>query len=457
MTYRAGGRRAEEGEDDARAIASWLLENAIPVRGVEAGSGFADLRPLKQTLEGARVVGLGEATHGTREFFLFKHRLLEFLVEEMGFTVFGIESDHAACLGINRYVLHGEGDPEEALAGQGYWTWNTEEVLAMIRWMRRRNRSVPEERKVKFLGFDAHDPDRTAEALSSYLRRAAPEKAEACEAARQALAAYRLPKVRAALARLISPLRVALGKAPFERDPAGARQAKAHADGLVSFLGANEEALVRRTSAAEFEEASRHALALVQIADVRSRSELGHGRPEETASAARDLHMARNVERILGAEPTGTRMVVWAHNGHVSKGTMPGGVPAMGRHLREAFGDGYYSVGFSFGGGSFQALRLGLKGSTPAEYAVGPAAEGSVEWYLAQPGLGDYLIDLRGTREDSALRGWLSEERPMRSIGSIAPRFLNAFSYAPTALAEHYDGLAFFARTTRARPVRSPP
>jgi hypothetical protein len=72
---------------------------------------------------------MGEATHGSREFFQMKHRMLEFLAEKMGFTVFAIEANWPESLAVNDFVLNGEGDPAVALAGMYFWTWNTEEVL----------------------------------------------------------------------------------------------------------------------------------------------------------------------------------------------------------------------------------------------------------------------------------------------------------------------------------------
>jgi erythromycin esterase len=81
----------EERKSDEIVI-DWLKKNAIPIKSVEAGNGFADLQPLKRILADARVVGLGEATHGTREFFQFKRRMVEFLVREMNFNVFAIEA-----------------------------------------------------------------------------------------------------------------------------------------------------------------------------------------------------------------------------------------------------------------------------------------------------------------------------------------------------------------------------
>jgi erythromycin esterase len=73
-------------------------------------------------------------THGTREVFQMKDRMLEFLVREMGFTVFALEASMPDCIPINDYVLHGRGDPQLAVAGQGFWTWNTADASQRLAW-----------------------------------------------------------------------------------------------------------------------------------------------------------------------------------------------------------------------------------------------------------------------------------------------------------------------------------
>src|SRR5215467_12269075 len=141
--------------DRQRNILSWLRQNAVPLTTVKAGCGFADLQPLKPVIGSARIVALGEATHGTREFFQLKHRLLEFLVTEMGFTTFAMEANWPESLAVNDYVLHGRGDPAKILGGLHYWTWDTEEVLELILWMRQYNMPSTHKTKVTFVGFDA--------------------------------------------------------------------------------------------------------------------------------------------------------------------------------------------------------------------------------------------------------------------------------------------------------------
>jgi erythromycin esterase len=119
----------------------------------------------------ARVVALGEATHGTHEFFQLKHRMLEFLVSEMNFNVFAIEANMPEGFDLNEYVLNGKGDPERLLSGLYFWTWDTEEVLRLIRWMRQYNADERHQRKVKFYGFDMQAPVRPVKVALAYLRR----------------------------------------------------------------------------------------------------------------------------------------------------------------------------------------------------------------------------------------------------------------------------------------------
>ncbi len=135
------GAAARQTTDPSAAQAAWVRAHALTVKTVQAGSGFDDLQKLAPSIGTARIVSLGEATHGTREIFQMKHRLVEFLASEQGFTIFAIEANMPEAYRVNDYVLHGTGDPKALLKGMYFWTWNTEEVLAMIEWMRQFNAS----------------------------------------------------------------------------------------------------------------------------------------------------------------------------------------------------------------------------------------------------------------------------------------------------------------------------
>src|SRR5438874_3666950 len=152
----AGLRVATAYGQQSDLATEWIRANAIRFSTTEAGHGFADMQALKPLIGNARIVSLGEATHGTREFFQLKHRMLEFLATEMGFTIFSIEANMPEAYRLNDYVLNGPGDPAELLRRMYFWTWDTEEVLDMIRWMREFNKSG--KGRVEFTGFDMQTP-----------------------------------------------------------------------------------------------------------------------------------------------------------------------------------------------------------------------------------------------------------------------------------------------------------
>jgi erythromycin esterase-like protein len=165
-TEESSARLAQENAN-ADAARSWLKANAIRLSTVEAGHGFSDMQPLKKIVGDARIVSLGEATHGSREFFQLKHRMLEFLATEKGFTIFSIEANMPEAYRLNDYVLNGTGDPATLIKGMYFWTWNTEEVFDMVLWMREFNKSG--KGRVQFTGFDMQTPDVAAGIVSDFV------------------------------------------------------------------------------------------------------------------------------------------------------------------------------------------------------------------------------------------------------------------------------------------------
>ena len=170
--------------------ADWVRGHAIRLTTAEAGHGFADLEPLERVIGDARIVSLGEATHGSREFFQLKHRMLEYLASRMGFSIFSIEANMPEAYRLNDYVLNGTGDPAALIRGMYFWTWDTEEVLDMVRWMRAFNESG--KGRVQFTGFDMQTPDVAAANVRTFVAKHepayAPVVADAANAATRATA-----------------------------------------------------------------------------------------------------------------------------------------------------------------------------------------------------------------------------------------------------------------------------
>jgi erythromycin esterase-like protein len=139
-----------ESLDLARAI----KKDMIPLSTVDPSKPLNDLKPLSKLLKGVDVVGIGEATHGTSEFCSMKHRMFRYLVEQQGFTVFGLEASMPDCIPMDDYVLNGKGDPKAAVFAQGFWTWSTQEVLDLILWMRQYNLNPKHLKKLRVVGYD---------------------------------------------------------------------------------------------------------------------------------------------------------------------------------------------------------------------------------------------------------------------------------------------------------------
>jgi len=419
---------------DADAVKQWLTKHAVPLKTVEAEHGLDDLQPLKKILKDVRVVGLGEGTHGSREFFQFKHRMLEFLVKDMGYRVFAIEASYPACWNINDYVLYGKGDPAKALASQGFWTWDTNEVADMIAWMRRYNEKVSDDKKVKFVGYDLQHLDRALEVIAGYIKKVSPDYAPAAE---EAVAAFRLPQADY------------IKRSAEEKDKSTARLFN-----LMGYLAMHEERFKRMTSAAEFNEALQEARVLAQYDEAYGRG-MGPGARPGAALGSRDLYMAENIEYLVNSQPPGTRVAVWAHNGHVGFDKIGGAADSMGNHLKKFYGDAYYAIGFTMFEGGLQSRDLGSgNGAGPLkEFAIPASPEGSVGWYANLTGLERFFVDFRSAPKDGAIADWLATPHPMVSVGSGFSTQWTAKQYmASTKLRQTYDGLFFVRTTTRARP-----
>jgi len=404
----------------------WIRANAIPLATVEAGNGFADLARLRAIIADARIVSLGEATHGTREFFQLKHRLLEYCVCELGFTIFGIEASYPECLRVNDYVLHGTGNPAEALASQRFWTWDTEEVLALIEWMRAWNGTHA--RQVKFYGFDMQFPTEAALGVLDYLERVAPDLATASQEA-------------------LWPLSDDASAHRFHLLPEATREAaRACIACLLEAFAREHAAWAAATSELEWQLARLNAVVLDQAA--RLRLSISHD-----VLVSRDIAMAENVRALLELEGPDAKAVLWAHNGHVARESgyfTDNKVPIanMGSRLHEMLGRKHLVVGFAFNQGSFQAQQ---SGRGLVDHTVAPAPEGSLDRVLAAADLPAFLLDLATAPAEGPVGDWLSSKPLSRSIGAVysaehAKEFL-----APADPRRAYDILAFVETTTAAR------
>jgi erythromycin esterase len=404
-------------------IVAGLKANALPLATVGPGSPFHDLAPLRSILSKARIVSLGEATHGTREFFQLKHRLIEYCVSELGFTIIGFEASYGTTLAVNDYVLDGTGKATDVVAGMGFWTWNTEEVAALVEWVRAWNGA--NERKVKFYGLDMQDGPSELLYLLAYLERVAPELATDSERS---------------LAPLASPYTNDLSYLSGAAQETISLQIKT----VIGAFSAQRARWVAQAGESEWHLARLSAIVLQQAVRDAIENPKGH--------TFRDQCMADNVRALLDAEGPGAKAVLWAHNAHVQRLPFVGST-MMGSVLRAAYGAESVNVGFAFNQGSFQALTY-PSGELRSQ-VVGPAPDGYVDAVLAQTGIPLLALDLRHVPDNGPVASWMASKPKQRLIGAAFGPDIEHNGDMAGDPRDNFDVLVFVESTTAARRQKS--
>jgi erythromycin esterase len=335
---------------------------AIPLKTVEPGRGFDDMHPLAGVVASAHVVSLADATAaatgGARDAAKLAHRVVEYLVSELGFSVLAIEAGWAETRAANEYVLHGTGDATSAVEALRCTSVDAGELLDIVRWMRAWNEDAKHARKIELAGFDMQSTSVACRQLLDYLYRVDEESAER---AGLVLAAYRQSddRGRPRYASLSPELKGAAHTAIQE---------------VLSLLEDTKEIYVKRSSDQEWRVAKQCAVILAQADDMLRRDD-----PAE-ARDSRERSMADNVRWILGEQPPGARVVVWAKSEH-ARDLRDGEHRSMGSHLREKLGADLVIIGFTSAMGLEKIapiltvdLRRLPKESTAAKWASSSAS-----------------------------------------------------------------------------------
>ena len=137
-------------------LPAWIRRHAQPIETCAPREDAHDLAGLRRIVGASRIVALGDGTLGTREFFQLKHRIIDYLATEMGFTTVAIDANLPEAWKLNDYVVDGRGDPKTLIGGMYLWNWNTEELLAFVEWARAFNASG--RGRIRFAGFGMIKP-----------------------------------------------------------------------------------------------------------------------------------------------------------------------------------------------------------------------------------------------------------------------------------------------------------
>ena len=401
----------------------------------------ADLDPLIQRVGDARVVLLGEASHGTHEYYAWRTAITRRLVEEKGFHFVAVEGDWPDCYRVNRFVKgypDAAADPRDALdtfRRWPTWMWANEEVLDLIGWMHDHNARKPAAERVGFYGLDVYSLWDSLHEVMSYLRTNDPDAWFAARRALQCFEPYGEDAQEYARATVLVPETCRDEVATLlERVRAAGVAFDGDGDGDDGRVVAEQNALVVRNAEAYYR------------AMVRS---------DSGSWNVRDRHMAETLGRLLRHYGDGAKAVVWEHNTHVGDARFTDmaddGMVNLGQLARDDFGRGeVVIVGF---GSHRGGVIAGESWDAPWQaMTVPPAREDSWEHALHEAGVGDSLMVFQRPPSEE-LAAW----RGHRAIGVVyRPKYEQYGNYVPTVLPERYDAFVHLDQTTPLRPLFPP-
>ncbi len=411
-------------ETGSAGFIRWAAKNAHPIESLEGPARAAGLAALREMIGEARVVGLGESRHDTREQLLVKSLLVRHLIEELGFRTLILEESFPHAEAIDRYVTSGEGNLRETMNRlAGWYVWDTEEMLDLVEWIRQYNAGRPSAAMVRVFGMDVTAPAEGVREVLDLLRAAGVDVPfDATALGLELQQGDFWPGTWRRYATLDGDQRRAL-LASYDR--------------LVELVRSRRETLVAASSAGEYER-------MLRLASIgQAGNALFVATDRRKGAVIREAGMARTALWILGRRGDDGGMIVWAHNLHVARapfrmpGLAEGTLEPMGMRLAEELGDAYVAIGGAFGGGSYGAHL------PPGERTFTAGAEDVMDGALAAVGMPALLLDLREARAGSTAGRWLRHERAWKAQDASA--FL--------VPADAFDMVYFVATVSRSQPT----
>lgn len=385
----------------------------------------------------ARVVLLGEASHGTSEFYRARAAISRRLIEHHGFNVVAVEADWPDAATVDRFVRDRPWRAGELKAFDRFptWMWRNREFDEFIRWLGKHNRNRTAERMCGFYGLDLYNLSGSMRAVIDFLEREDPELARLAHRRYGCLDPWaEEPQLYGRNALIEGYARCEVGVVQMLKDLL-ARQIDCFAEECEEWLDAAANAR------------------LVKDAEAYYRV-MYHGAAESWN--LRDTHMFETLGMILDAKPD-SRAIVWAHNSHIGNAAftemgMSRGELNIGQLAKEKFGHEARLIGFGTHSGTVAAAD---DWDEPMKVKqVRPSLPDSYEWASHDSGLPSFLLDLRQAETDGAVREALMEPRLERFIGVIyRPETERWSHYGEAILPKQFDAWIWFDQTRAVTPL----
>lgn len=410
-------------------LVNLLREEAVPL----APLGDPDFAIPFDVYGNSNVVLLGEASHGTSEFYRARAAITRRLIEQHGFTIVAVEADWPDASRVDRYVRHRAGGQydEHVFTRFPTWMWRNQEVAEFVEWLRSHNKERAETEKVEFRGLDVYSLRSSIHRVLTYLDKEDPAAAKLARRRYGCLSPYQVEPSWYGRAVLMG-----------EHDPCEDAVTAQLQDLLQRQLEEeDDEALFEATQNARVVKAAEQYYRLMFRGSTQSWN-------------MRDTHMFDMLQTLLAARDPPAKAVVWAHNSHVgyASATEMGwrqGQTNIGQLCKEAFGASCISIGFGTNQGIVAAADdwdepMQLK-------TVLTARHDSIEALFHRTGFSASLTKLRG---NTGLRENLEGSRLQRAIGVIyRPDTELQSHYFRAVLPEQFDAFVWFDQTTAVTPL----
>jgi len=422
--------------DRTTRIAESLRKQALPL------DTERDLDALIARIGKARYVLLGEATHGTSDFYEWRATLSRRLIEDHGFSFIAVEGDWPDCYRVNRYakwyVDSGSSarDVLHAFERWPTWMWANREVAELAEWLRDHNRRRASERQVGFYGLDVYSLWDSMHAVVHYLESVDAELARAARAAYRCFEPYGEDAQEYARATALVPTtceREAIAVLAALRDKAE----EFGEDGRDAYFNAEQNALVARNAEHYYRTMIRGGPASWNV---------------------RDTHMVETLERLMKHHGPEAKAIVWEHNTHIGDARFTdmarAGMFNVGQVVRQSHDeDDVVLVGFGTHRGTVIAGEEW--GAPMRRMRVPPAREHSFEHAFHEAEVGDALV-VFDDRDDGGIEA-LDDPIGHRAIGVVYdPRNEAWGNYVPTIVPRRYDAFMYIEETTGVDALHMP-
>ena len=429
------GRRAATSHIPAQARQLTLPE--MIASAAEPLPDFADAAfgALFDRFADKRVVLLGEASHGTSEFYQARAAITQRLIAQHGFSIVAVEADWPDAAAVDRHVRLRAGRPVEEPPFQRFptWMWRNTDVASFVAWMRQHNEEMAEQDRAGFFGLDIYNMRASITAVLAYLDQVDPEAAKNARERYGCLTPWqREPSTYG---------RAVLTESYRKCEEAVVHQCRDILARRLDYAGGDPDSFLDATQNAR----------LIAAAERYYRA-MYYGGSESWN--LRDTHMFETLEHLLQMKGEGAKAVVWAHNSHIgdARYTEMGASRDelnIGQLCRERFGDEAALIGLSTHTGTVAAAS-DWDGEMEIT-RIRPSRQDSFERAFHDSGVARCLVDLRG---DAALRAKLREPKLERFIGVIyRPETELMSHYAEASLSQQFDAVLWFDETRAVEPL----